>query len=88
MTPLEKLAETIRTKRLFASHDELARIVAECLFPAKPEPERIEAMAKGVRRNQFVRTRRTVFDESVPPTENELDDARAAHAAARTWIGL
>ena len=43
----------------------------------------IEQVARAMRRNKFVRTRRTVFDETIPPTENEMDDARAAIEAMR-----
>lgn len=47
------------------------------------DPDMIERVAMAVRKNRFIRTRRTVFDETVPPTENELDDARAAIEAMR-----
>ena len=55
--------------------------------PAAPEPTvtdaEVEAIARAVRRRQFERTGRArVLDESLPLTENELDDARAALAAA------
>jgi hypothetical protein len=46
--------------------------------------EMVERVARAVRKNRFVRTRREgSFDETVPPTEQELDDARAAIAAMR-----
>ena len=47
----------------------------------------LERVAKAVRRNRFARTGRSVFDESVPPTENELDDARAAVESLREIDG-
>jgi hypothetical protein len=44
----------------------------------------VERVARAVRRNKFVRTRRIAsFDETVPPTDEEIDDARAAIAAMR-----
>lgn len=43
----------------------------------------IKRVAREMRRNRFARTRRTVFDETIPPTDNELDDARAAIEAMR-----
>ncbi len=43
--------------------------------------EMVERVARAVRMNRFVRTRRSAaFDETVPPTDLELDDARAAIA--------
>lgn len=56
-------------------------IIAALRSLATPTPEVIKAMAIGVRRNQFERTRRHSFDETVTPTEAELNNARAAHAA-------
>ncbi|HEX4112731.1 MAG TPA: hypothetical protein VH020_09370 [Stellaceae bacterium] len=39
----------------------------------------VETVAQAIRRRQFERTRRlAAFDEAAPPTENELDNARAA----------
>ncbi len=41
-----------------------------------------EEVARAMRRNRFARTRRIAsFDETVPPTNEELDDARAALSA-------
>jgi len=47
--------------------------------------EIVERVARAVRQNKFNRTRRHLdaFSEDSPPTENELDDARAAIAALR-----
>lgn len=39
----------------------------------------IERVARAIRRDKFIRTRRqAVFDESLPLTDNELSEARAA----------
>jgi hypothetical protein len=47
-----------------------------------PPSALVERVAKAVRRNQFERTHRlSSFDENVPPTSNEMDNARAALAA-------
>lgn len=50
---------------------------------ARPE-DMVERVARAVRRNRFIRTRRIAsFDGTVPPTDEELDDARAAIDAMR-----
>jgi hypothetical protein len=47
-----------------------------------PPDALVERVAKAVRCDQFARTRRlSSFDENVPPTSNEMDNARAALAA-------
>lgn len=47
----------------------------------------VETVARAIRRRQFERTRRlAAFDESAPPTENELDNAHAAIIAYHGWL--
>ncbi len=47
----------------------------------------VEKMAKAVRKRQMERTGAgRAFDETCPPTDGELDNARAAHDIARPII--
>ena len=49
-----------------------------------PHEQLIHDMARGVRKQQFARIRRhAVFDETLPPSEQEIADARAALAVVR-----
>lgn len=85
----EEIVDAVR--RTVAISREHARAVLEAaiasapqaaLTSPQPSDEDVERVAKAVRRNLFVRTRRlSAFDETLPPTANELDDARAAIAA-------
>ena len=49
----------------------------------------IHAMAIGVRKQQFARIRRhAVFDETLPPSDHEIADARAALAVVRDALAV
>jgi len=55
--------------------------------PETAPDEIVEAVARAMRRNRFVRTRiQLSFDENMPPTETELDDARTAIEAHRAAL--
>lgn len=61
-----------------------SRVTVTCALRslAAPTPEILHHIAVEVRRRQFARTRTgRAFDETVPPTEPELDNARAALTA-------
>src|SRR5690242_2568986 len=77
MNPLERAAEAINRMIPYGCKTmptkELARIVAEALFPKEPEPERIKAMASAIW---------PAFGHA------EIGDGRAAYAAERCFMGL
>ena len=54
-----------------------------------PHEQLIHAMAIGVRKQQFTRIRRhAVFDETLPPSDHEIADARAALAVVRDALAV